>query len=127
MQPWVLGRTPPMVHFSWIHKNRAKAWVLPSLVSAGGAGGRRRHLGDGVPLPEREVPSPLSLFPRLPPQAAQERYLNRYGKKMKNTFVILWAPGPAWVVGKTVREQPYWTEHAAFMDQLFCRATLALE
>ena len=38
---------------------------------------------------------------------------------MKNTFVILWAHGPAWVEGKTVREQPYWAEHAAFMDQLF--------
>ena len=38
---------------------------------------------------------------------------------MKNTFVILWAPGPAWVAGKTVREQPYWAEHAAFMDPLF--------
>lgn len=38
---------------------------------------------------------------------------------MKNTFVILWAHGPAWVAGKTVREQPYWEEHAAFMDRLF--------
>lgn len=38
---------------------------------------------------------------------------------MKNTFVILWAPGPAWVPGKTVREQPYWVEHATFMDSLF--------
>ncbi len=38
---------------------------------------------------------------------------------MKNTFVILWGPGSAWVAGKTVREQPYWDEHAAFMDPLF--------
>ncbi|HEY4388041.1 MAG TPA: YciI family protein [Ktedonobacteraceae bacterium] len=38
---------------------------------------------------------------------------------MKNTFVILWAPGTAWIPGKTVREQPYWTEHATFMDALF--------
>src|SRR3974377_354352 len=38
---------------------------------------------------------------------------------MKNTFVILWAPGAAWEAGKTVREQAYWDEHAAFMDQLF--------
>jgi uncharacterized protein YciI len=38
---------------------------------------------------------------------------------MKNTFVILWAHGPAWVAGKTVREQPYWDEHATFMDRLF--------
>ena len=38
---------------------------------------------------------------------------------MKNTFVILWGPGSAWVPGKTVREQPYWEHHATFMDQLF--------
>ncbi|HLI08557.1 MAG TPA: YciI family protein [Ktedonobacteraceae bacterium] len=38
---------------------------------------------------------------------------------MKNTFVVLWGPGSAWVSGKTVREQPYWEEHAIFMDRLF--------
>ena len=38
---------------------------------------------------------------------------------MKHTFVILWAHGPAWAAGKTVREQPYWSEHADFMDRLF--------
>ena len=38
---------------------------------------------------------------------------------MKNTFIILWGHGSAWVEGKTVREQPYWEEHAAFMDRLF--------
>ncbi len=45
---------------------------------------------------------------------------------MKNTFMILWAPGPAWVLGKTVREQPYWTEHAAFMDRLFANGTVIM-
>lgn len=45
---------------------------------------------------------------------------------MKNTFVILWGPGPAWVEGKTVREQPYWTEHADFMDPLFENGTVIL-
>ena len=38
---------------------------------------------------------------------------------MKNTFIILWGHGQAWVAGKTVREQPYWEEHATFMDRLF--------
>ena len=38
---------------------------------------------------------------------------------MKNTFIILWAPGAAWVPGKPVREQPYWEQHADFMDRLF--------
>ena len=45
---------------------------------------------------------------------------------MKNTFIILWAPGPAWVPGKTVREQPHWAQHAAFMDQLFENGTVVL-
>ena len=45
---------------------------------------------------------------------------------MKNTFVILWALGPAWVLGKTVREQAYWTEHAAFMDRLFENGTVIM-
>jgi len=36
------------------------------------------RLWDAVPLPEREVSSLPSLFPRLPPQAAQVRYLKNY-------------------------------------------------
>ena len=43
---------------------------------------------------------------------------------MKNTFVILWAPGTAWAAGKTVREQAYWDEHAEFMDRLFEEGTV---
>ncbi len=34
--------------------------------------------GDAVSWPEREVSSPLPLFPHLPPQAAQGRYLRSY-------------------------------------------------
>ena len=52
--------------------------------------------------------------------------LHRKGNRMKNTFMILWAPGPAWVPGKTVREQPYWAQHATFMDPLFENGTVVL-
>jgi uncharacterized protein YciI len=45
---------------------------------------------------------------------------------MKNTFVILWAPGAAWIPGKTVREQAYWDEHAEFMDRLFENGTVIM-
>jgi uncharacterized protein len=45
---------------------------------------------------------------------------------MKNTFVILWAPGAAWKAGKTVREQAYWDEHAEFMDRLFENGTVIM-
>lgn len=45
---------------------------------------------------------------------------------MKKTFAAFFSPGPAWRGGKTSREQPYWTEHAAFMDQLFEDGTVVL-
>jgi len=32
--------------------------------------------------------------------------------------VALFDRGPAWVDGRTSREQPYWDEHAAFVDGL---------
>jgi uncharacterized protein len=51
---------------------------------------------------------------------------HRKGNRMKNTFMMLWAPGPAWVSGKTVRKQPYWEQHAAFMDRLFENGTVVL-
>ena len=45
---------------------------------------------------------------------------------MKKTFAIFFSPGRAWVPGKTSREQPYWAEHAAFMDKLFEDGTVIL-
>ncbi|MBI3242520.1 MAG: hypothetical protein HYZ49_09530 [Chloroflexi bacterium] len=36
----------------------------------------------------------------------------------KNTFVVIRRRGPAWVAGKTMREQEGWPEHAQFMNQL---------
>src|SRR5205085_12215603 len=45
---------------------------------------------------------------------------------MKKTFAIFFSPGPAWIAGKTSREQSYWTEHAAFMDKLFDDGTVIL-
>lgn len=52
-------------------------------------------------------------------QVVSAMALHQKGNSMKNTFIILWKPGSAWVEGKTVREQPYWMQHAAFMDHLF--------
>lgn len=45
---------------------------------------------------------------------------------MKKTFAAFFSPGPQWRGGKTSREQPYWAEHAAFMDQLFDDGTVIL-
>ncbi len=38
---------------------------------------------------------------------------------MKSIFAAFFTPASAWRDGKTSREQPYWSEHATFMDQLF--------
>jgi len=47
-------------------------------------------------------------------------------ERLKKTFVILFTPGTNWMAGKTSREQPYWTEHAAFMDALFEDGTVIM-
>jgi hypothetical protein len=36
-------------------------------------------------------------------------------------FVVDRPAGSEWVPGKGAREQPFWDEHAAFMDDLFER------
>lgn len=45
---------------------------------------------------------------------------------LNKTFVTIFTPGTNWVAGKTSREQPYWTEHAAFMDALFEDGTVIM-
>ena len=37
---------------------------------------------------------------------------------LKNTFVTMSSPGPNRDRSKGTREQPFWDEHAAFIDQL---------
>jgi len=37
---------------------------------------------------------------------------------VKNTFVTISSPGPDRDLSKGAREQPFWNEHAAFIDQL---------
>jgi uncharacterized protein YciI len=34
-------------------------------------------------------------------------------------FVIIYTPGPAWLAGKSVFEQPFYREHGRYMHQLF--------
>ena len=38
----------------------------------------------------------------------------------------MFTPGTNWIAGETSREQPYWTEHAAFMDALFEDGTVIM-
>jgi uncharacterized protein YciI len=37
---------------------------------------------------------------------------------MKNTFVVISSAGPNRDLSKSTREQPFWDEHAAFIDKL---------
>ena len=37
---------------------------------------------------------------------------------MKNTFVVISSAGPNRDVSKGTREQPFWDEHAEFIDRL---------
>ena len=37
---------------------------------------------------------------------------------MKNTFVVISSAGPNRDLSKGTREQPFWDEHAAFIDRL---------
>ena len=39
-------------------------------------------------------------------------------RKMKTTFVMITSAGPNRDLAKTTREQPFWDEHAEFIDRL---------
>jgi len=41
-------------------------------------------------------------------------------------FVVINEQGPAWVEGRSMREQAGWTDHAAFMDALEADRTVIL-
>jgi uncharacterized protein YciI len=40
--------------------------------------------------------------------------------------VAIMEPGPAWVGGRATREQPFWDEHAAFIDGLAAEGRVML-
>lgn len=42
------------------------------------------------------------------------------------TFIVSRSPGSAWIVGTPTRQQPYWDEHAAFMDKVFADGYIIL-
>jgi uncharacterized protein YciI len=41
-------------------------------------------------------------------------------------FVIIYTPGPAWLAGKSVSEQPFYREHVRYMQQLFADKRLLM-
>jgi uncharacterized protein YciI len=45
---------------------------------------------------------------------------------MSKVFLVFRDPGPAWIGGRSSREQPLWDEHATFMDRLFAERRIVL-
>ena len=41
-------------------------------------------------------------------------------------FVVIYTPGPAWLQGKPVREQPFYREHGRYMHQVFAAKQLLM-
>lgn len=41
-------------------------------------------------------------------------------------FLVFRNPGPSWVPGAPTRQQPFWDEHAAFIDRLFEQGRIAM-
>ncbi len=44
----------------------------------------------------------------------------------KTLYLVFRDPGPAWVPGRSSRQQPLWDEHAEFMDRLFDQGRIVL-
>lgn len=45
---------------------------------------------------------------------------------MKKTIALFLRPGSRWDQRKPVREQPFWDEHALFVDDLFARGLIMM-
>lgn len=45
---------------------------------------------------------------------------------MTTYYAVFRIPGTKWDTSKTAREQPYWDEHAQFMDALFADGAIVL-
>ena len=41
-------------------------------------------------------------------------------------FVVIYTPGPAWLAGKSVSEQPFYREHGRYMHQVFADKRLLM-
>ncbi len=41
-------------------------------------------------------------------------------------FVVIYTPGPAWLAGKSVPEQPFFREHGRYMQQVFAHRQLIM-
>src|SRR5258708_17226134 len=41
-------------------------------------------------------------------------------------FIVIYTPGPAWLQGKSIPEQPFYREHGRYMKQVFAHRQLIM-
>ena len=54
----------------------------------------------------------------------RQQQLNTKGEQVM--FVVIYTPGPAWLEGKPVTEQPFFREHISYMQQVFAARQLLM-
>jgi uncharacterized protein YciI len=67
----------------------------------------------------------LSLAPIYSPAQSPTQTANPQGAATKATYLVLYRPGPAWLTGKPVMEQPL-KEHGKYMLSLYIKGSMKL-
>lgn len=67
----------------------------------------------------------LSLAPLCSPAQSPTQTANPQETTTKATYLVLYRPGPAWLTGKSVMEQPL-KEHGKYMLSLYMKGSMKL-
>src|ERR1700750_1929831 len=67
----------------------------------------------------------LALAPIYSPAQSPTQTANSQETTTKATYLVLYRPGPAWLTGKSVMEQPL-KEHGKYMLNLYVRGAMKL-
>jgi uncharacterized protein YciI len=67
----------------------------------------------------------LSLAPMYSPAQSPAQTANPQETATKATYLVLYRPGPAWLTGKSVMEQPL-KEHGKYMLSLYTKGSMKL-
>lgn len=68
----------------------------------------------------------LSAIPATVTRYGQQDAQRPGGGPVTPVFAVTTAKGPNWDQDRGIREQPFWTEHAAFSDDLTARGVIVL-
>src|SRR4029077_18422976 len=67
----------------------------------------------------------LSLAPMYCPAQSRTETVNPQQTATKATYLVVYRPGPAWLTGKSVMEQPL-NEHGKYMLSLYIKGSMKL-